>query len=725
MNSCIVEWKRIAVAGGALLFLVILVQVTGASAAVVTAGEEVEPPVEYVAGELVVSFSETSDQARISSSLNSIDADDAESVPGLEKTRVIEIDEDQDVFAAADELEDQPGVRWAEPNYIVRAASLPDDPRFGRLWGLRNTGQNSQLVDRLAKPFFGRKGVDIGAPAAWKKTTGSRRNIAVIDSGIDASHPDLGPNINRRLSRNFVSTPEPTKLFGSEVDPGAWDDQTGHGTHVAGTIGAVGDNGLGVTGVNWDARLVAVRALNFNRLGTSADVAAAYAYVGRKGIPIANVSLVGSVGARVEKEAIAASPNTLFVVAAGNVSQNNDRRPSYPCNFNLPNIICVAAIDSRAGLPVFSNYGSKRVDVGAPGVDIESTATNLSAPLDIDFEEGIEAFDQQPYPWKLTEANGFPRLTFDGTDGDVPTPVPGASATLKDSVDLSNQRHCRLNLGNLGYGTDLDLHGAQVFGFSWRADGGPPVDVRLLDAKALDFLRDTGQYEGFPLQFPLVGADGTSDLELRLGFSAGGSQTPLPLIEIGQMKVECVAPMRKVGVYEALSGTSMAAPHVAGVAGLVKSVAPRAGPEKLKKIIMGSVVPTRSLKGRTVTGGRVDAGRAVRFIRPASSPRLAGFTITPEKLTLRPDREASVKVTLRNGGGVAARGLRICLKGPALRVAGTGCSRLGELASGKRRQFRVRVRARPGAGRGSVKLRIEARARGARPASGRLRLKIR
>ena len=381
---------------------------------------------------------------------------------------------------------------------------------------------------------------------------------------------------------------------------------------------------------------MAVRALNFNRLGTSADVAAAYAYVSRKNIPIANASLVGTVAARVEKEAIAASPDTLFVVAAGNEGKNNDRRPSYPCNFNLPNIICVTAIDSRAGMPGFSNYGAKQVDVGAPGVDIMSTVPNLSVPLDIDFEEGIADFDQLPYPWKLTEGNGFPRLTFDGLDGDLPTPVPGASATLKGSVDLSDQRHCRLNLGHLGYGTDLDLHGGQVFGFSWRAEGGPPVDVRLLDGQALDFLRDSGQYDGFPLQFPLVGADGISDLQLRVGFSANGSQTPLPLIEIGQMKVECVAPMRTAGVYEAYSGTSMAAPHVAGVAGLVKTVAPRAGPEKLKKIIMRSVVPTWSLKSNTVTGGRVDAGNGVHFIRPASNPRLAGLTITPKKPTSRP-----------------------------------------------------------------------------------------
>ena len=112
----------------------------------------------------------------ISDSLEAIEAEDSESVPGLPKTRVVEIDEDDSVEAAADELDDQAGVRWAEPNYIVQTQSLPNDPKLGLLWGLRNVGQNSQLMNPGGEPVFGRPGVDIGAPAAWKKTTGSYAN---------------------------------------------------------------------------------------------------------------------------------------------------------------------------------------------------------------------------------------------------------------------------------------------------------------------------------------------------------------------------------------------------------------------------------------------------------------------------------------------------------------------------------------------------------------------
>ncbi|MFA9400350.1 MAG: S8 family serine peptidase, partial [Acidobacteriota bacterium] len=531
---------------------------------------------------------------------------------------------------------------------------------------------------------------------------------------------------NRKLSRNFVATPDLGDPFDQKVDPDAWTDQDEHGSHVAGTIGAVGNNGLGVTGVNWKTGLVAIRVLGWDGSGTSADIAAGYAHVGKKGIPIANVSLGGPERTHVQRDAIAASPDTLFVAAAGNEGMNNEQVPAYPCNFNLPNVLCVAAINSRAGLADFSNYGVTKVDVGAPGVDIESTVPNVSYPLDVDFEKGIGDFDQQPYPWKLTEADGNPRLTFDGRDGTTPAPVAEATATLMDPVDLSGQRFCRLDLGALGHTIDMDLDGNQFFGVEWRVEGGQPMGAVLMDANTLQQLRDADRYKGFALGNRLVGADGASKVEISVAFVANGTPTPLPSVEIGQMRVECIAEMPPGGVYNAISGTSMAAPHVAGVADLVKSVAPKAGPEKLKKIIMKSVVPTESLKGKTVTGGRVDAGRAVRFIRPAAKARLTGLKISPRSLKLRPGRSARLRVKVRNGGGATAKSLRICLKAPKRKVRGVGCTKARKLGSGKRATFHLRVRPRSGIRGGqSLKLRIKARAKGAGNLSGSARLKVR
>ena len=227
------------------------------------------------------------------------------------------------------------------------------------------------------------------------------------------------------------------------------------------------------------------------------------------------------------------------------------------------------------------------------------------------------------------------------------------------------------------------------------------------------------------MNIPLVGADGASEVEIGFSFAANGTPTPLPLIEIGQMRVECVAPMPAKGVYEAISGTSMASPHVAGVAGLVKSVAPKAGPEKLKKIIMKSVVPTRSLKGKTVTGGRVDAGRAVRFIRPADKARLTGLKISPKKLKLRPGGSARLEVRVRNGGGATAKGLKICLKAPRRYVEPSGCAKSRKLGSGKTTTFGIRVRLKGTARSGrSIRLKAVARARGTRNRNVSSRLKV-
>ena len=180
------------------------------------------------------------------------------------------------------------------------------------------------------------------------------------------------------------------------------------------------------------------------------------------------------------------------------------------------------------------------------------------------------------------------------------------------------------------------------------------------------------------------------------------------------MKVECVAPMPPAGSYKAISGTSMASPHVAGVAGLVKSVAPKAAPEKLKKIIMRSVVPTKSLKGKTATGGRVSAARAVRFIRPANRARLHRLRVSPKKLRLRPGSSARLKVRVRNGGGVTARRLRICVKAPRRFVSRAGCTKPRRLGWGETAKFGLRIRLKGGARSGrSIRLKTVVRARGA------------
>ena len=303
---------------------------------------------------------------------------------------------------------------------------------------------------------------------------------------------------------------------------------------------------------------------------------------------------------RVLEEGIKRSPGTLFVVAAGNESQDNDLVPEYPCAFRMKNIVCVAWIDARAGLSPQSNYGAESVDLGAPGERIESTTIEETVPFEEDYADGIDGFDQQPYPWKLGDVDDELRLVFDGRDGAVPSPVPEASATLKKTIDLEGLRFCRLN-----YELDLELHGEQTLAIEYGVDGGP---ARVAPPTVLTAADNTSPGQTADLIADLGQADGAAEVELSFVYRANGTLTPLPGVQLGFMTVDCVAEMPPGGAYGDKSGTSMATPHVAGVAGLVKSVAPKAGPEKLKKIIMRSVVPTKSLKGKTATGGRVSAG---------------------------------------------------------------------------------------------------------------------
>jgi subtilisin family serine protease len=240
---------------------------------------------------------------------------------------------------AVRDLEHRKGVLYAEPDAVRTAAATPNDPFYDREWGL----------------------TDIEAPVAWDITTGSPElTVAVVDSGVDATHPDLAPNLTSN-GWDFVD---------GDGEP---QDGNGHGTHVAGTIAARGNDAFGVSGVGWTTRVMALRVLDDSGSGFVSDAVSAYGYAASNGARVVNASLGGPSFSRAERDAIAAAPSTLFVVAAGNDSQDNDATPDFPCDYTLANIVCVAASDSDGALAWFSNYGATSVDLAAPGVGILST----------------------------------------------------------------------------------------------------------------------------------------------------------------------------------------------------------------------------------------------------------------------------------------------------------------------------------------------------------------
>jgi subtilisin family serine protease len=265
-------------------------------------------------------------------------------------------------------LRAHPLVSYAEPNLILRKSSAPNDTLFGSLWAMENTGQTGGTAD-----------ADIDATTAWSVTTGDIRvRVAVIDSGIDYNHPDLAANMWPGRGYDFYED------LGDPADPTDDDlmdddpmDEDGHGTHVAGTIGALGNNNLGVVGVNWRTELMAIRFLG-PMGGTTEGAIASIEYAVKNGARISNNSWGGNFWSSAIYDAVAAAGRAghLFIAAAGNDGLDADLNMVTPSSFNLPNMIVVAASDHNDQPAFFTNFGTQNVHLAAPGVDILSTWLN-------------------------------------------------------------------------------------------------------------------------------------------------------------------------------------------------------------------------------------------------------------------------------------------------------------------------------------------------------------
>jgi subtilisin family serine protease len=328
--------------------------------------------------ELIVRFSARADGAQRAQLRDSVDADAVRGLP-LPGGQLLRLEGDVGAKAAIARLERSRDVLYAEPNVVRTSSATMNDLYFGQLWGLRNTGQTVQGTSGTA-------GDDIAALSAWDLTTGSpSAPVAVIDSGVAANHPDLSAQIATN-SDEIAANGLDDDANGYVDDVAGWDfvfgdanpnDANGHGTHVAGTIAARGNDGTGVVGVAPTTRIMPLRVLDANGSGTVADVLSAYGYAVREGARIVNLSLGGDSPSQSERDAIAAAPGVLFVAAAGNGGSDGQDGAravgvQYPCSYDLANVVCVAASDSHDQLASFSNYGATSVDLAAPGVNILS-----------------------------------------------------------------------------------------------------------------------------------------------------------------------------------------------------------------------------------------------------------------------------------------------------------------------------------------------------------------
>jgi len=339
--------------------------------------------IEYVPGEVIVKFKKSAPSLsiqKLSTSFNLIEQKRYKNFDNLYLFKT----EDGDKAKIEDKikaLKNEDIIEYAEPNYIRKALKMPNDPYFSYQWGLNNTGQTGGTYD-----------ADINCPEGWDITTGDTSVVvAVIDSGVDYTHPDLQEN----MWRNPGETPNNgidddgngyvDDVYGINAVDGSGNpmDVLGHGTHIAGIIGAKGNNNLGVCGINWNIKIMAVKFLTVIGTevgGSDADAIECIDYIismKKKGVNI--IATSNSWGAPGENKALEEAIERLLdegilcIVAAGNDSSYLDYNPFVPGGLYLPNIITVAATNHNNNLADFSNYGKFKISVGAPGDRIYST----------------------------------------------------------------------------------------------------------------------------------------------------------------------------------------------------------------------------------------------------------------------------------------------------------------------------------------------------------------
>ena len=592
-------------------------------------------PGPYAPGEAIVRF-EPGTSAAERRQMRRSTAVDFEQRLSLPRTELVEVE--GSVRAAVGRLQRLPGVDYAQPNFRYQAAAVeePDDTFFDELWGLTDPPAPNPGVSALE---------------AWEYTRGAGQVIAIVDTGVDLTHPDLEPNL-------WTNPGEVGKVDGvdnddngkvddvhgydfSDGDPDP-DDYNFHGTHVAGIAAAVDDNALGVAGVAPEAEIMAVRVLDGDGSAFSSEVAEGIDYAAENGADVINLSLSGPADSEDKLMSVAvdvaAKKDAVVVAAAGNEGADNDSEPSTPCALPQPNLICVAALNQNGALASFSNFGAKSVDLAAPGTHILSAKTDYGQPVFEDgFETGLGLWTPEVFNggvlWGTSSSAGS------GTQSatDSPTGDYGQAQDLEegeaesnistaDPVDLSAERGCRIH-------------------FLTRYQTEPIFDAFAAGAVEEDvpdhFIADFEEFTGTSPDYPSFEAEEVSISELDGGasvhpifalFSDGSTQADGAYVD--DVRLICrddadyentIAPLDEhdalgvnVGNYVFFQGTSMATPQVSGIAALVGAALKAHTSEKAsatevaKAILDGtSALPVVNASKRTVTFGIADACQAI------------------------------------------------------------------------------------------------------------------
>lgn len=565
-------------------------------------------------------------------------------------------------------------VQIAEPNYRVHA--LTNDSYFSKQWGLKNTGQNG-----------GVEGNATNVEKKWEKTKGSKDVVvAVVDTGVDYTHEDLKDNMWENTYQPKLRGEYGYDFANGDTDP--MDDE-GHGTHCAGIIGAKGDNGVGVSGMNHNVKIMALKALDDQGGGSDSDLIDAYNYINKAinlGVNVAaiNDSWGGEGKSTIFKKLIdlVGAKGAVSVCAAGNESANNDKIATYPANYDSDYKISVAATNEKGELSNYSNYGKASVDLAAPGSDILSTYVEDSYNPSIysaekqkevtqklaDFNGNNNWAEWNPENIKITstieekESNYKAELSDDNfgeTDGkSLKISLKGVSAgetvsvripyTVSEGTKEFPEFSAMTKVSGPKSPASLISGGSALIIGECAADRDLPestddlIDENWDIAYNFNGYQISGEMEDWiHLEVPQEEKDpktGERSVFLSLMAEKKGNYT-ITLDDLGLSKENVAS--SNFGKYEYESGTSMATPFVTGAIALEAAENPKSSAAERISAVLSQVKRTDALEGKVATGGALDYTQKI-----AGSPRISTVKVN----------QSNGQITI-NGSGLDAADL--------------------------------------------------------------------
>lgn len=568
----------------------------------------------FVEGEILVRFKSTMTMQAQQSTVENHGGSSVKSVSKRMNLSKVKLQLGNDVSAAVETYKSNPNIEHAQPNYIYYATALPNDTSINQLWGLKNIGQTI-LNSNYSTSNPGTSGKDIDAELAWDEITDCRSAVvAVLDTGINYTHQDLTANMWDGSGSGFPNHGWDFVSSGSGIDDndpmptGANED---HGTHVAGTIGAVGNNSSGVTGVCWQASIMSVRVLGATGSGSTADIIQGIEFAADNGAKVINMSLGGeSAIDTLFDDAItyARTRDVVVVVAAGNggndgISDDNDGLGGdgdgdastivQPCNFTQDNLLCVAALDQSYSLASFSNYGATSVDIGAPGTNVLSSWA------------GQVITDDFTSDWSI---NGGWASSVCSSTNILSNPADWCSSgTYANSADDRAYKTFNLSgvlAAELYYLTSVNLEdGVDLFFTSMKSTGGDPF------AGGAPFKTLTGNAAGFVKED--ISLCNTSTCSLGFQLTSDGSVVSTG-VEIHNFSINTLE--TNSSSYSVINGTSMASPHVAGIATMIRAFNPSYTSAQTVEAIKNGGETVAALSGKSTTSKAVNAMGSLAYI---------------------------------------------------------------------------------------------------------------